>query len=193
MRNLLFLFLIISHSTFAQKFPEHKVLKNLKKHITYLADDKLEGRRTGTAGEKLAADYITKQFQKEGIKPYNGKAYLQPFTVVDGRTIAEGSSLIIGGDTLKQPDFFPLGYSGSGYADAELNSDKIFLFDLASTLTENHTQPHFDLEKVIMDAIADAERRKVYAMLVVNSSTFPDNLKFDPRSKTAQAGIPVVY
>ncbi|RYG41945.1 MAG: hypothetical protein EOO01_24045, partial [Chitinophagaceae bacterium] len=153
MRNLLFLFFIISQPAFAQKkFPDNKVLKNLKQHVVYLADDKLEGRRTGSAGEKLAADYITKQFKKAGVGPYNGDAYLQPFTVNDGRLIAEGSSLIIGSDTLKQEEFFPLGYSGSGYADAELNSDKIFLFDLASTLAENHSKPHFDLEKVILDA-----------------------------------------
>ena len=31
-----------------------QTLENLKLHIQYLADDKLEGRRTGTNGEKMA-------------------------------------------------------------------------------------------------------------------------------------------
>lgn len=194
MKNLLFLFFIISQPALAQKnFPEEKVLKNLKKHVTFLADDKLEGRRTGSAGEKLAADYITGQFKKSGIKPYNGTTFLQPFTVNDGRSVAEGSSLVIDGDTLKPDDYFPLGFSGSGYADASLRSGKIFLFDLAATLLESHSQPHIDMEKVILDAVADAEKRKAYAMLIVNTSSFPDQLKFDAKSKTPQSAIPVVY
>ena len=41
---------------------------NLKKHIEYLASDKLEGRGTGTKGEQKAAKYIAKQFKKIGLK-----------------------------------------------------------------------------------------------------------------------------
>lgn len=42
--------------------------ENLKKHIEYLASDKLEGRGTGTKGELKAAKYIAKQFKKVGLK-----------------------------------------------------------------------------------------------------------------------------
>ena len=41
---------------------------NLRKHIEYLASDKLEGRGTGTKGEQKAAKYIAKQFKKIGLK-----------------------------------------------------------------------------------------------------------------------------
>ena len=41
---------------------------NLKKHIEFLASDKLEGRGTGTKGELKAAKYIAKQFKKIGLK-----------------------------------------------------------------------------------------------------------------------------
>ena len=40
------------------------ILSGLEKHINYLADDKLEGRRTGTNGEKLAYEYIRNEFEK---------------------------------------------------------------------------------------------------------------------------------
>lgn len=194
MRNFLFLIFIISQPAFGQKnFPEKKVLNNLRKHITFLADDKLEGRRTGSNGEKLAADYIVKQFKQAGLAAYTGKSYLQPFVVNDGRSILSGSSLIVNGDTIQQQDFFPLGFSGSGYADAALGSDRFFLLDLATTLQENSNNPHFDLEKTILDAVADAEKRKVYAVLVINTSSLPDNLKFDAKSKVPQAALPVVY
>lgn len=43
-------------------------INNLKKHITFLASDKLEGRGTGTKGEQKAAKYIAKQFKKIGLK-----------------------------------------------------------------------------------------------------------------------------
>src|SRR6266700_2999023 len=38
-------------------------------HIQYLADDKLEGRGTGTEGFAEAASYVTDQFQKAGLQP----------------------------------------------------------------------------------------------------------------------------
>lgn len=41
----------------------------LRKHIEYLASDKLEGRLTGTPGAMLAADYIADQFKKIGLRP----------------------------------------------------------------------------------------------------------------------------
>lgn len=52
---------------------------NLKKHITYLASDALEGRLVGSKGEKLAAIYIEQEFKKLKLKPYNNK-YIHPFT-----------------------------------------------------------------------------------------------------------------
>ncbi len=54
--------------------------KNLKSHITYLASDKLQGRGTGTKGEKMAAKYITKQFRKIGLTPKGTDGYLQSYT-----------------------------------------------------------------------------------------------------------------
>lgn len=42
--------------------------KNLQKHITFLASDKLKGRATGTESEQKAAAYIAKQFKKIGLE-----------------------------------------------------------------------------------------------------------------------------
>lgn len=51
----------------------------LKKHISFLASDELKGRLTGSAGEQKAADYISAQFKNLGLKPYEGKSYIQKF------------------------------------------------------------------------------------------------------------------
>ncbi len=50
-------------TAFAQNISE----KNLHKHISYLASDKLKGRGTGTEEEQKAAKYIAKQFKKIGL------------------------------------------------------------------------------------------------------------------------------
>jgi len=51
----------------------------LKKHISYLASDELKGRLTGSEGEKKAAEYIASQFKSLGLKPFEGKDYIQKF------------------------------------------------------------------------------------------------------------------
>ncbi len=41
----------------------------IKADITYLADDKLMGRKPGTPGYKMAADYVIEELKKNGVKP----------------------------------------------------------------------------------------------------------------------------
>ena len=52
---------------------------NLKKHIYYLASDELQGRLTGSEGEAKAANYLSAEFKKLGLKPYEGKDFIIPF------------------------------------------------------------------------------------------------------------------
>ena len=48
--------------------------------ITYLADDKLEGREVGTAGEILAANYIAKRMKEIGLSPKGeNNSFVQEF------------------------------------------------------------------------------------------------------------------
>lgn len=41
----------------------------IEEHVRYLASDALDGRLTGTDGERLAGDYIAGQFRRAGIEP----------------------------------------------------------------------------------------------------------------------------
>lgn len=52
----------------ATPFAESITAADLKTHLTYLASDELEGRMTGSAGQKKAAEYLVKQFQSYGLK-----------------------------------------------------------------------------------------------------------------------------
>lgn len=56
--------------------PENKI----KEDVMFLADDKLEGRETGTKGELEAAAYIAKRFKEIGLEPKGTKDFLQKFT-----------------------------------------------------------------------------------------------------------------
>lgn len=51
-------------------------------HVQYLADDKLEGRKTGTPGYESAMKYVEGQFQQIGLKPAGTNGYRQPFELV---------------------------------------------------------------------------------------------------------------
>ena len=51
---------------------------DIKAHIAYLADDKLQGRAAGTPGYQMAVDYVTKQLKSLGVQPAGeGGAYIQ--------------------------------------------------------------------------------------------------------------------
>ena len=43
--------------------------ERFKAHVTFLADDLLEGREAGTRGHEIAAKYIAAQFALFGLKP----------------------------------------------------------------------------------------------------------------------------
>ena len=78
-----FLFAIVMlacHPGMAQKIQE----KNISKHIKILADDKMNGRQTGSAGERMAIDYIQKEFKKLKLVPKGVNGFEQAFTFKGG-------------------------------------------------------------------------------------------------------------
>jgi len=60
-------------------------------HVAYLADDKMQGRQTGSSEHHQAATYIADQFKKVGLKPGARNGYLQPVRFIT-RTLDEGKS-----------------------------------------------------------------------------------------------------
>jgi len=56
-----------------------------RQHVQTLASEKFEGRLTGSAGERLAADYIVSELKRIGAKPVPGLTdYLVPFEFTAG-------------------------------------------------------------------------------------------------------------
>jgi len=78
MKNILFVGLlafVVSCSN-PPKVAEAKI----KDDVVFLADDKLEGRQTGTPGEEKAAEYISERMKSLGLEPKGTESYLQPFS-----------------------------------------------------------------------------------------------------------------
>ena len=78
MKKLVFL-AIVSVTLFGCK--KTTAYKNeIKEDVAYLANDKLEGRQTGTEGEKIAADYLVNRFQNIGLEPKGSDGYIQSYS-----------------------------------------------------------------------------------------------------------------
>ncbi|MCE7068110.1 M28 family peptidase [Dyadobacter sp. CY326] len=90
-RNLLTgVFLSITTLSFAQddaaKYAESITPEDLKKHLTIIASDSLEGRDTGSAGQKKAAEYVSKYYKQYGLQPVataadGSKSFLQKYNL----------------------------------------------------------------------------------------------------------------
>ncbi len=64
-------------------------------HVVYLADDKLEGRETGSPGHRQAAEYIAGEFERSGLKPAGPSGYIQPVKLRSRRIVETQSSLAL--------------------------------------------------------------------------------------------------
>ncbi|PVW17369.1 M20/M25/M40 family metallo-hydrolase [Marixanthomonas spongiae] len=72
----LFILFVTTIAFFSCKEEKRKPV-SMKEDVTILADDTFNGRRTGTEGERKAADYIIKRFKDIGLQP---KGYKGHFT-----------------------------------------------------------------------------------------------------------------
>ena len=201
-KNYLFLLLLFFGSTAdAQKLKKEdkQLVANLQRHIQYLADDKLEGRRTGSNGEKLAAEYISSEFKKAGLDPKGSSGYLQTFEINEGKQVNPATYVTINGKELQlNKDFFPLAISANATVEA-LPSIALqepgmpWFFDLKDLLEENRSNPHFDLDDAIDKSAKEVQKKGATAIVLYNSSTEDDGLRFNGKDRSETITIPVIY
>lgn len=203
---LLLVSLFLIQDSFAQKKKSPKLskadqamVKNLQSHISYLASDKLEGRRAGTNGEKLASEYISQKFQEIGLQPKGADGFFQSFEIYDGKQINKATHFIVNDHPLAvEKDFFPFPFSQNLSIEAlpaiaVQEADMPWFFDLKETLEENKNNPHFDLNEFIRNNAKKAKSRGASAVILYNTSAIDDKLKFDPKDRTDKLDIPVIY
>ncbi len=109
-------------------------VERLRAHVTHLASDKLEGRRTGTNGAQEAARYVAREFLRLGLAPggntptddLSERSYMQEFPYVAGVGLGRGNALTVTRrvtdpaegtplaiDFRVGEDWMPLGFSSS--------------------------------------------------------------------------------
>jgi hypothetical protein len=64
-------------------------------HVLVLADDKLEGRNTGSPGHRKAAEYVAREFERAGFKPAGTDGYFQPVRLISREIDEAHSSLTL--------------------------------------------------------------------------------------------------
>ncbi len=98
--------------------------KDLEHYVADLASAKMEGRETGTVGERMATTYVARAFKRLGLEPAGDKGtYFQTFDFVAGVSIGDGCQLQLNGAAETPPlvidkDWRPLSFSRTGSVSA---------------------------------------------------------------------------
>ena len=183
----------------AQQKADAEILRNLKAHVSFLADDKLEGRATGTVGETLAMEYISKQFKTIGLLPKGTEGYIQPFVVEEGKKIDPSTLLSINGNNLKlHKEFIPLSFSAlasvSAMPSMALREKGVpWFFDVKPLVELNKNNPHYNIEEAIKKEATTFASKGATALFVFNSGNDVDNITFNKQDGSAASSIPIVY
>lgn len=207
----------LAQQTSSQSIPS---AERLRADVTYLASDKLEGRRTGTPGANAAADYIAKEFGRLQLKPGAGKAgFLQAFPYVAGIDLGKTNKLQFSDDGKNLrvgDDWTPLGIStnaniekanavfvGYGLTVSELKHDDYAGANAAGRIavafagTPDGDNPHGQFARyddVRWKAIAARNAGAKALVVIANETNFKDDrlsrLRYD--NSGGDAGLPVL-
>ncbi|AKD02987.1 M28 family peptidase [Pontibacter korlensis] len=98
----------------APKYAETITAADLSKHLYIIASDEYEGRNTGEKGQKMAAEYIAREFREDGlagpVKSNSANPYYQTFDL-EQSSWGEGYISVGKEKYLMMQDFFPFGSS----------------------------------------------------------------------------------
>ena len=205
---LLAAFLLTTVAVIAQQ----PSLERLKKDVSYLASDQLDGRRTGTDGANEAARYVASEFSKIGLKA-GVPQYLQSFPYVAGVELGKRNRLLslnvgkdwmpLGFSTNKELDNVPAILVGYGITASELNHNDYSnpkvsgRVAIALSGTPDGDNPHGQFarhEEVRWKAIAARNAGAKALIIVAREQNFNEDrfsrLRYD--NTAGDAGIPVI-
>ncbi len=190
--------------------------KKLLAHIKYLADDKLEGRLTGSPGEMLSAVYISKKFKSLGIIPGgDANSYLQAFEFIADVQPTEKTWLKVNGENWQAgTDYYPVDGSGNGLVGTDLffagfgikapelnysNYDgkgdrkgKIFVIELGAP-DGNHPHSKFADYLKLDKKISIAKEEGAAGIIFINKGDAENDPSDELNPKVTPYDIPVVF
>ena len=223
--GLFFLIGVMTLSLQAQESFEHASVQfaktidahDMKAHLSFLADDLMEGRETGTRGQQLAARYIRTHFMRLGLLPGNIKtdSYFQYYYL--NRSSVHAASIKLNKKTFEYgKDFFnyrsslPQDLNGEfvfgGYgisSDTYDNlselavKDKIVL--LLSGSPNEEEIDRWDIMKEWTSRTEELEKRGAKAMIMILPEDMTRTMKRYARRSSFQIsdkpepGMPAIY
>lgn len=184
----------------AKKYLNQIDTKDLNKHLSIIASDEYEGRETGKAGQKLAAEYLRNEFQELELIPLSENGFFQEFHLVE--KVLGKRSLEVNQTPFEIADhFFPVRevnlinvlsnevyFVGYGINDNKYNSFKDF--DVAGkVIVAMSGEPQIEGKNLISGTSEEslwsntnkkiAELRKLNpALIIIVDANFKRNSKF---------------
>jgi Zn-dependent M28 family amino/carboxypeptidase len=88
-------FLLVASVAFSQSASRHFDGKSWWEQVKVLADDKMEGRDTGSEGLRQAEAYVVEQLKASALKPKGTNGFYQPVKFVSHQLLERDSSLAL--------------------------------------------------------------------------------------------------
>lgn len=217
-----FLYIAILQFLFTFSWSQYmskQVYRSLQAHVKYLSSDELEGRLTGTEGERKAHEYIASQLKKAGVSPAGSNRYLQPFEFTYRIVPASNNKLLLESfldgefKLIGNNDYYPVSGSGSGSLTAEclkvgygiyapeLNyndyaghtdlEEKIFVIDVSNPEAGSVHSRYADFD--IQKRIAKAKEMGAAAVIFINPSGKGEEPSEIISTKVSSHDIPVIF
>jgi hypothetical protein len=132
--SLIAVLLFATYLGVAQQAELEPSAAKLQQHVSYLASDALDGRRTGPAGANDAARYIAREFERLGIPPapatdsrkinVMSARYLQTFPYIASGRLSKRNLILasrydVHFDPKVEEDWMPLGISANDEVKAQ--------------------------------------------------------------------------
>jgi Zn-dependent M28 family amino/carboxypeptidase len=86
---------LLAATAFTQQTLAAKPAESWWKHVQVLADDKMEGRATGTEGLRKAQAYVVEQLQQAGLQPAGTDGFYQPMKFVTRKVVESESHVTL--------------------------------------------------------------------------------------------------
>ncbi|UCD37468.1 MAG: M28 family peptidase [Fidelibacterota bacterium] len=195
--------------------------QSLYLHARFLASDSLAGRAAGSVQDKIAAEYLRREFSRYGLQPAV-PGYLQQFPFVDRVEMGPGNTISYSmvdradrGALIPDEDFRPLGFSSSDrvegilvfagygitstdppyddYAGVDVSGKVVMILRYSPDGTDPHGAfgAHTPLRKKILTA---REQGAAAVIIVTGPADDEEDMLMKLRyDRAGHAGLPVVH
>ena len=168
--------------------------RRIQAHITYLADDLLEGRQAGSRGYDIAARYVAAQFTQLGLQPAgDAGSWYQNVPMLEAAAVIPAASFVIERGTERQElvvteDFLPS--ASTNAADLSVSAPAVFVGFGVHAPTQGYDDlAGLDLNGKIVVLLGGAPPKFAATLRAHHSSTLTKYVEFVRRGAVGVVGF----